>query len=410
MADARIMPCCASTERSDMKTTSANRFNASPSHHVRLACGVTAVCLFVACGGDDPPATSAPVTGTAATGGSKATTPPAGGATAPTKPSGTAATGGGAPINTGIAGTKAPPPSAGKSGVVGPDEAPGTAGKSAAGAGGSGGSTATAAAGAGGAPTSTGTAGAGSTNTGTPTKSEGCGKPAPTLETSIMVGSATGKLIVDVPKDYDSNKAYPLIMVWHGAGVKATDFHGYLNMQAVAGAEAIIVTPECLNDGSSWPTDMAYPNAIIDHFEASYCVDSNRLFTTGHSMGGMYTGQVGCQLGDKLRADAVLAAPHPTGTCVGKDHMAAMMSVGGQDFVATAATEFAWWSKEKGCSTMTTPVDPMSFYKGALDESGTCVEYSGCGANTPVRTCTFEGGHEIPPWVASAVWDFFKKL
>jgi hypothetical protein len=29
---------------------------------------------------------------------------------------------------------------------------------------------------------------------------------------------------------------------------------------------------------------------------------------------------------------------------------------------------------------------------------------------TPLRTCTFTGGHEIPPWVAGAIWNFFKKL
>ena len=38
-------------------------------------------------------------------------------------------------------------------------------------------------------------------------------KPA-TVETSIMVGSSTGNITVDVPTDYDKNKAYPLI--WSG--------------------------------------------------------------------------------------------------------------------------------------------------------------------------------------------------
>ena len=241
-------------------------------------------------------------------------------------------------------------------------------------------------------------------------KSAGCGMAKPTLETSIKVGSSTGNITVDVPTNYDSNKAYPLIMVWHGAGVTGTAFHGYLDMHTAAGNDAIVVTPECLDGGSTWPTDASYPDAIMAHFESAYCIDKSRIFTTGHSMGGLYTGTIGCLRGDVLRGDAVLAAPHPAGACK-KGTMAVMMEVGMSDPTGTMpTTEFPWWAMENGCSTMSTPVDPMSFYTKALDESGTCVDYVGCGALTPFRGCTFMGGHEIPPWVAAAIWNFFKKL
>jgi len=243
-------------------------------------------------------------------------------------------------------------------------------------------------------------------------KSAGCGMAPPAVgsDTSIMVGSSTGQYTLDVPTNYDNNKAYPLILVWHGAGVTGTAFHGYLDMHTAVGNDAIVVTPECLDGGSTWPSDMSYPDALLAHFEASYCIDQGRLFTTGHSMGGLYTGQVGCERGDVFRGDAVLAAPHPTGACK-MGTMAVMMSVGMSDPVASSPTEFPWWAMENGCNfSMTTPVDPMSFYNMALDESGTCVEYGGCGPLTPLRTCTFNGGHEIPPWVAPAIWNFFKKL
>jgi len=117
-------------------------------------------------------------------------------------------------------------------------------------------------------------------------------------------------------------------------------------------------------------------------------------------MGGMYTGQIGCERGDKFRGDAVLAAPHPTGNCV-KGNMAAMMSVGDSDFVADGSVEFPWWAQKNGCDfSMKMPVaDVME-----------CTEYGGCDPGKPVRTCTFSGGHEIPPWVAGAVWGFFKGL
>lgn len=245
----------------------------------------------------------------------------------------------------------------------------------------------------------------------TATKSSGCGKAPPaTPASSIMVGSASGKYILDLPKNYDQNKAYPLVLVWHGSGVTNTAFHDYLNMHAVVGDDAILVTPECLNGGSNWPNDMMYPDALVDYFETNYCVDTKRLFTTGHSMGGMYTAMIGCQRGDKFRADAVLAAPHNASNCVA-GNMAAMMSVGMSDFVATYTTEFDYWAKYGGCdASKKTAVDPMTFSMGAPAESGHCDEYGGCKAETPVRVCTFDGGHEIPNWVAGAVWSFFKKL
>jgi poly(3-hydroxybutyrate) depolymerase len=252
---------------------------------------------------------------------------------------------------------------------------------------------------------------AGSTSGSTGTKSAGCGKAPPgTPASSIKVGSATGSYILDLPKNYDKDKAYPLVLVWHGSGVTNTAFHDYLNMHAVIGDDAILVTPECLNGGSTWPNDMTYPDALVEYFETNYCVDPGRLFTTGHSMGGMYTAMIGCQRADKFRGDAVLAAPHNNGTCV-KGNMAAMMSVGMTDFVAKYDTEFAYWAKYGGCdASKTTPVDPKTFAMGTPASSGHCDEYGGCAAATPIRVCTFAGGHEIPNWVAGAVWSFFKKL
>lgn len=258
--------------------------------------------------------------------------------------------------------------------------------------------------------TAGGTTSAGGATGGTPDKSAGCGMAPPADDKSVMVGTGTGTYILDVPTNYDNTKPYPLIFVWHGAGVTNTAFHDYLNMHKEVGNDGIVVTPECVNNGSTWPNDASYFDALYDHFTATYCVDKNRVFTTGHSMGGLHTGLIGCLRGDKLRADAVLAAPHPTGQCV-KGHMAAMMSVGMSDFVASGPTEFQWWAQENGCTySMTTPVDPMTFTTGTPAESGTCVEYGGCAPATPLRTCTFMGGHEIPPWVQGAVWSFFKKL
>ena len=122
-------------------------------------------------------------------------------------------------------------------------------------------------------------------------KSGGPGMAKPSaVETTIMVGSTTGNITVDIPTDYDQNKAYPLFLVWHGFGVTGTAFHDYLTIHKTVGNDAIVVTPECLNSGGSagtmWPTDMSYPDALVAHFEAAYCIDKSRLFTAGNPPAG----------------------------------------------------------------------------------------------------------------------------
>ena len=402
--------------KSKKDMTRVQRFWPAMGSRLRLleASVLTTVLLVWACGSDSTGGGS--TNGAVATAGAKPTAPNTPASSGGTGASVAAAAVGGAagsakPVSTqpapvtaaptGAAGAKAEPGDV-MNVASGGKAAPSSAAGATASAGTGGGSAGSLAAAGGGAPPAT---------TGTADKSPGCGMPAPaTPPTSIMLAGGKGDLIVDVPKAYDSNKAYPLILVWHGFGVKAPMFHDYLNMKAVAGEEAIIVTPECVGGGSNWPSDMSYPDALLEEIPAKYCIDKKRIFTTGHSMGGMYTAQIGCQRADKFRADAVLAAPHATGNCM-KGNMAAMMAVGMSDGVANYMTEFSYWSMYGGCDmSMKKMVDPMSFYKGALDESGVCTDYGGCKAETPVRTCTFAGGHEIPPWVAGAVWDFFKKL
>lgn len=324
----------------------------------------------------------------------------------------TAGTGGASSVKTGAggvsgAGTGANPGVGGMGGAM-----TGTGGVMA-GTGGAKAGTGGTMAGTGGATAGTGGAMAGTGGTGgtvgTPQKSSGCGMAPPSGDTSVMVGSATGPFILDMPANYDNTHAYPLVLVWHGAGVTNTAFHDYLNMHAVIGNDAILVTPEC-TDGSSWPNDPSYFDALLEHFSTKYCIDKSRVFSTGHSMGGMHTALLACQRADKLRGDAVLAAPHSMGMCV-KGNMGVMMSVGMSDFVATYTTEFTYWAQYGGCdANMKMAVDPMTFTTGTPEESGHCDDYGGCTAGTAVRTCTFAGGHEIPGWVAGAVWSFFKKL
>jgi poly(3-hydroxybutyrate) depolymerase len=274
--------------------------------------------------------------------------------------------------------------------------------------GGAGGSTAKA----GGAGGSKGTAGAGGSDGQTAEKSSGCGKEPPAAPaTSVDFNGVARTIIVDVPQGYDKNRAYPLVFSWHGAGVSVDMFRGYLNIPAAVGADGLVVSLETATGSSGqwdYTNDPKFFDALVDKFESEYCIDKHRLFSTGHSMGGMFNHYLACNRANVLRGGAPLAASPQAGMqCVGK--LAIWYSQGESDVVGNGPTTRDFWVQNNGCDgSKGTPVSPSPCEGNSY--TCTCTDYTvGC-AETPVRYCTFPGGHEIPTFIGPGVWSFFKGL
>jgi poly(3-hydroxybutyrate) depolymerase len=231
--------------------------------------------------------------------------------------------------------------------------------------------------------------------------SSGCGLEPPTTDTSIQVGAMRSSYIIDRPKNYDKSRAYPLLMVFRGANVTADQFRGYLNLPAAAGADALMVHPNCLNDATAWDVqrDLPMVDALLAQLEATYCIDERRVFAVGHTSGGFFTNALGCMRGDKLRGIAPLSAGPPLGMCQGE--FAVWMSQGNADMSLTsgrAARDF--WAKRNNCNaTQSIAVDPAP-----------CTEFAGCDAGFAVRYCEYDGDLGLPAFAATGLWGFFKQL
>jgi predicted peptidase len=128
-----------------------------------------------------------------------------------------------------------------------------------------------------------------------------------------------------LPKDYEQQESWPLLLFLHGAGERGDDIdlvkkHGPPKLIA-AGKDFpfIVVSPQCPR-GRWWETfELA---ALLDEIEENYKVDKDRVYVTGLSMGGFGTWALAayqperfaamapiCGGGDPIRARFAAAVP-----------------------------------------------------------------------------------------------------
>ena len=117
--------------------------------------------------------------------------------------------------------------------------------------------------------------------------------------------SKTGTVVkynLYIPKNYDKNKKYPMIMFIHDAGplsenTKVTLLQGngatvWATPEEQAKHEAFVLAPQysqqVVDDNGNYTADLeATVNLIRDYLVKEYSIDTDRLYTTGQSMGGM---------------------------------------------------------------------------------------------------------------------------
>jgi predicted esterase len=114
-----------------------------------------------------------------------------------------------------------------------------------------------------------------------------------------------------VPPDYDKSKKYPLIMFLHGANCDENTFMGIGVLQPAAKLHGYIVAS--INGRGPFSGYRKENGAQKDLFDVMalmqkyYNIDDQRVYLTGHSMGGMGTWSVGLEYRDRFAALAPMA-------------------------------------------------------------------------------------------------------
>ncbi len=250
---------------------------------------------------------------------------------------------------------------------------------------------------------------------------------------SISVGGLTRTYVLSVPTNYSASAPAILVFAWHGLGGNGAQARQYFNLEVSDGRggitndRAIFVYPDALAaDGgqAGWDlgssgVDVALFDALLAQISASYCVDMQRIFSTGHSFGAMMTNALGCYRGDVLRAIAPVAGMPPNaygrGTVSCNGSVGAWIAHGENDTTVDYTTggiaSRDFWLAQNGCTT-TTVQDPTT---------PACVDYQGCRAGLPVIWCVHDQGHNWPNTrygcdggvcfdAGPAIWSFFASL
>ena len=258
-------------------------------------------------------------------------------------------------------------------------------------------------------------------------------KPVQKQQMSVTVDGKKRTFIMHVPDAYKGDKPVPLVVDYHPIGGSGDGQYSGTTYKSQTDPEGVIslypdgtakggggmmgnmpgwnVGPCCSNDD-----DVKFSRAMIDAVKEIACIDPQRIYATGFSMGGGMSNHVACFMSD------VYAAVAPAGMDLNKTNSAqckperpiAVINFRGTNdgtcryeggdsgfndglnFLGAQGT-FKFWAEKNGCEGSPTK------------NSNNCEEYSNCKDGVKVVLCTKQnGGHEQGD--GKIGWPFLKQF
>ncbi|MEJ7585317.1 MAG: PHB depolymerase family esterase [Acidimicrobiales bacterium] len=214
---------------------------------------------------------------------------------------------------------------------------------------------------------------------------------------------------LEIPTAYDPDEPTPLIFNFHGLGSNAVAQSVYSSLPKLAqGMGIIVVSPDALSgrwrmqaaDGAPAP-DIVLVRELLADINARYCVDQDRIFAAGMSLGGLMSAEVACGIPDTFAAIGMVtlelkpARCEPVPALVFHGTADNTVRYGALDSDAEDGTlkNLKDWATLDGCE-----VEPE------LEKLGPDVEhrvYPGCEGGAEVELYTVIGGGHT--WPGSAI-------
>ena len=185
--------------------------------------------------------------------------------------------------------------------------------------------------------------------------------------TSISVNGVERMFRLSVPSS-DVGTKLALIIAFHGGGGSDEDFQQqsqfdqlgeqqkFIMAYAIAESDRSSAEGEWyLNTAATSRDDNDFTEAIVDELSNMYCIDEDRLYAIGYSLGSMFTYEIACQLNHRFAAVASFAGTMPVNpeTCGLSGNIAVMHIHGKLDYIIDYDDDWDWKDGEhEGVGTM----------------------------------------------------------
>jgi poly(3-hydroxybutyrate) depolymerase len=246
-------------------------------------------------------------------------------------------------------------------------------------------------------------------------KSAGCGKGG---RPSGGVVTVNGSHIYTFPESYDGNTPMPLLLAFHAAGNGNDQLR---NITKGSDLEKNFVMAFPKSKGSQWVlnTDSASVDQRYQELLSNYCIDTSRVFATGHSSGAQLITQFLCKGETRFKAVAPVASSE---YCKSYSNPIPVLDIHGandrergntsQD--ANGLKDLAQYRTSNGCSMESTPRNVATCMSGGTTVMPGCVDFTGC--TQPLTFCSHNDpeysstNHGWPCFANKAMNDFFLAL
>lgn len=215
-----------------------------------------------------------------------------------------------------------------------------------------------------------------------------------------------------VPPSYTGTKDVPVVFDFHGFGSNAVQQMAYGNFKPEADRDDfLIVAPDGqvradrhfnLTGEKGLQNDVQMVGSLLDHLEATLCVDTHRVYSTGMSDGGAMTSALACQMSNRFAAFGAVAV---VTACGGPKAVPIMAFAGTSDpvvpfnggtvnccgggKVAGAAPSMTAWAAHDKCSA--------TYQDVKLSSEVTRRTWPGCAAESSVTFFIIAGGGHTWP-------------